>query len=73
VLKNSSGLPAAVEKQLKRESAVQMKNQGAGVSVAKKFAQGSRIEKNRSIRTGAENGKTDRTKKENRGTGRTFK
>ena len=94
VLKNSSGLPAAVEKQLKREAAEQMKP--LEVSLEKNVAQkgvsknnvrqGVRTMENRKnntqqngknvehrSRTGAGNGKADRTKKENRGTGRTAK
>ena len=60
VLKNSSGLPAAVEKQRKREQA------------AKQLAEdvtGKKIEN----RTGAGHGKANAAKKENRRTGRTVK
>ena len=60
VLKNSSGLPAAVEKQMKREQAAkQMAENVAG--------------KKKENRTGAGHGKANAAKKENRRTGRTIK
>ena len=60
VLKNSSGLPAAVEKQLKREQ-------------AEKKPMGTVTGNKKENRTGAGHGKANSAKKENRRTGRTAK